>query len=379
MTSSRPFSIEIPPAAIEDLRERLARTRPTTFPAKGWSLGTDPGFLAEFLRSWSDFDWRAAERRWNAREQRIVTAGDAEIHVVRVAGVGEGEAMPLILTHGWPSSFVEFSRVIGPLSDPARFGGHPRDAFDVVIPSLPGFGFSPRLPAGETHPERIAGIWAEVMEELGYARFGAYGGDIGSHVTNFLGAAHPDRVVGVVTHHPALHPPLESGPPLTAAEEEYLAARAVSRPDRDDSYAAVQAGRPASLAPGLSDSPAGLAAWLLDKYRDWSDDHDAFPANLGLDALLEIVSLSWFSASIGTSFLPYIDDPATPALPPVTVPAGLLLTPEDAGYPREFAERTYTDIRFWSEPAPGGHFLALENPQRLVDGLREFFRPLRTS
>jgi epoxide hydrolase len=381
VTGVRSFEISVPDAVLDDLRVRLARTRPARGALAGWSAGTDPGYLASFVTSWAGaYQWRDTESLLNGLPQLLVSVAGADIHVFHVRArtpAAGAEPMPLVLTHGWPSSFFEFLPLIGPLTDPVAHGADPADAFDVVIPSLPGFGFSGPLPAGQNQPARVADAWVELMDQLGYRRFGAYGGDIGSHVTNFLGARHADRLIGIFTHHPELHPHLDGGRPLSAAEQRYLDQRA--RTDHDDSYAATQSARPNSLAPGLADSPAGLAAWILDKYRDWSDCRGDIESAIDRTTLLNIITLYWVTNSIGTSFLHYADDAETPPLPPVTVPAGLILTPEDGGYPLEFAERAYADIRLWRGPEPGGHFLALERPARLIRDLRDFYRPLRAS
>ncbi|SKB10414.1 epoxide hydrolase family protein [Aeromicrobium choanae] len=380
MNDVREFTIDIPPATLTDLRERLARTRFSPRVGDGWEAGTDPDYLAAFVASWADFDWGPTERAVNQIPQQLVRAGGADIHVLHVPARGDAVSpIPLVLTHGWPSSFFEFLPLIGPLTDPAGHGGDATDAFDVIIPSLPGFGFSEQLPQGPTEPSRIADLWVEVMEQLGYRSFGAYGGDIGSHVTNFLGANHPQRVLGVFTHHPNLHPQLDPAWPLSSAEQRYLEERSNDPGGHDDGYAAIQATRPNSLAAGLADSPAGLAAWLVEKYREWSDCEGDLESSIDRGTLMSIATLYWVTNTIGTSFLPYRDDDATPPLPPVTAPAGLILTPEDAHFPREFAARTYTDIQLWRGPEPGGHFLALEQPERLVRDLRDFFRPLRTA
>jgi pimeloyl-ACP methyl ester carboxylesterase len=283
--------------------------------------------------------------------------------------------VPLVLTHGWPSSVLEFSAVLPLLTEPGA-AGVPGFGFSVVVPSLPGTGWSGLPPEGPVEPARIAGLWAGLMTALGYERFGAAGGDIGAGVTNFLGANHPERVIGVHTHHPPLHPVLDPAEPLDDEEQAYLEARA-QQPGPDAGYVALQQTRPDTLAAGLSDSPAGLAAWILEKYHDWGDlgDDDLFTL-FPPDTLAGILSLYWFTNSIGTSFRPYVDDEATPPLPPVTVPAAVSLTPEDAAYPRRFAERTYRDLRQWRGPDRGGHFLALERPARLARDLADFFAPL---
>ena len=383
MNSVRDFVVDVPDSILVDLRERLGRTRFAPRLGDGWAAGTDPLYLANFVASWADgFDWYPTQQRINELPQKMVRAGGADIHVIHVHAVtGHGglAPIPLVLTHGWPSSFFEFQRIVGPLTDPARYGGDTADAFDVIIPSLPGFGFSTRLPHGPTEPAHIAQVWVELMDNLGCSRFGAYGGDIGSHVTNFLGANYPDRLIGIFTHHPNLHPDIDPAAPLSPVEEAYLEHRRDEATENDYSYADVQTARPNSLAAGLSDSPAGLAAWILEKYREWSDCAGDLESTIDRRTLLDIVTLYWVTNSIATSFLPYFNDADSPPLPVITVPAGLILTPEDATYPREFAARTYSDIRLWRGPEPGGHFLALEQPERLVRDLRDFYRPLRAT
>ncbi len=382
MALVREFTIDVPDATLVDLRDRLERTRFSLPIGEGWSAGTDPAYLADFVASWArDFDWRVTEQCVNRLPQKLVSVSGADIHVIHVPArrkAGQPPAIPLILTHGWPSSFFEFLPVIGPLTDPSEHGGDAADAFDVVIPSLPGFGFSTRFPGGPTEPSRIAAVWVELMDALGHRRFGAYGGDVGSHVTNFLGARHSERLIGVFTHHPNLHPDIDPSVPLSPAEERYLNRQAAPG-DHDDGYAAVQTTRPDSIAAGLSDSPAGLAAWLIEKYREWGDNGGDLESTIDRTTLMNIATIYWATNSIATSFLPYYYDAETPSLPPVTAPAGLTLTPEDADYPREFAARTYRDIRLWRGPEPGGHFLSLERPDRIVRDLRDFFRPLRAS
>ena len=253
----------------------------------------------------------------------------------------------------------------------------PDDAFDVVIASLPGFAFSGLPPAGPVTPPVIADLWARLMSDvLGYPRFGAYGGDIGSHVTGFLGARHRDRVLGIYTHHPNLHPVLDGARPLSAAEHSYLAARQAEH-GSDSGYAVIQSTRPDTLAAALADSPSGLAAWLVEKYRAWSDCGGDLESRFSKDTLLTMITLYWVTSTIGSSFRSYYDDDQAPPLPSVHVPAGITLTPEDRDYPREYAERSYPDIRQWTGPARGGHFLALEEPGVLAADLRAFFRPLR--
>jgi pimeloyl-ACP methyl ester carboxylesterase len=376
-----PFTVNVPDAVLRDLADRLARSRFPERTAAPWRAGTDPDYLRELVTYWhDDFDWRACERELNALPQFTVSIDGQRVHFVHVRAPGSGPArpaLPLVLTHGWPSSFLEMLPLVAPLTDPGSHGGDPDDAFDVVIPSLPGFAFSGLPPAGPVTPPVIADLWARLMTDvLGYPRFGAYGGDIGSHVTGFLGARHRDRVLGIYTHHPNLHPVLDGARPLSAAEQSYLAARQAEHGSADG-YAAIQSTRPDTLAAALADSPSGLAAWLVEKYRAWSDCGGDLESRFSKDTLLAMITLYWVTGTIGSSFRSYYDDDQTPPLPRVDVPAGITLTPEDRDYPREYAERSYPDIRQWTGPTRGGHFLALEEPGLLAADLRTFFRPLR--
>ena len=376
-----PFTINVPDAVLRDLADRLARTRFPERTAAPWQAGTDPDYLRELVTYWHDgFDWRARERELNALPQFTAGIDGQRVHFVHVRAPGSGPArpaLPLVLTHGWPSSFLEMLPLAALLTDPGGHGGDPDDAFDVIIPSLPGFAFSGLPPAGPVTPPVIADLWARLMNDvLGYSRFGAYGGDIGSHVTGFLGARHRDRVAGIYTHHPNLHPVLDGARPLSAAEQSYLAARPAEH-GSDSGYAVIQTTRPDTLAAALADSPSGLAAWLVEKYRAWSDCGGDLESGFSKDTLLTMITLYWVTGTIGSSFRSYYDDDQAAPPPRVDVPAGITLTPEDRDYPREYAERSYPDIRQWTGPTRGGHFLAPEEPGLLAADLRAFFRPLR--
>jgi pimeloyl-ACP methyl ester carboxylesterase len=375
------FAIDVPDDVLRDLADRLARPRFPQRTAAEWQAGTDPDYLRELAIYWRDvFDWRARERELNDAPQFTADIDGQRVHFVHVRAVGVQQGprpLPLILTHGWPSSFLEMLPLVARLTDPVRHGGRPEDAFDVVIPSLPGFAFSDLPASGPLTAPVIADLWARLMTQvLGYPRFGAYGGDIGSHVTGFLGARHPDLVTGIYTHHPNLHPILDSAQPFSVAEQHYLDAREAEH-SSDGGYAAIQSTRPDTLAAALTDSPVGLAAWLVDKYRAWSDCDGDLESRFSKDTLLTIVTLYWVTSTIGSSLRSYYDDDQAPPMPRVDVPAGITLTPEDRDYPREYAERSYPDIRQWRGPTRGGHFLALEEPELLTVHLRDFFRPLR--
>ena len=378
-TSIRPFRISVPDATLRDLRERLARSRFVEASDVAWKAGADPGYLRKLASYWLDvFDWRAREHDLNAVPQFTVSLEGAKVHFVHVRAANPTRApMSLVLTHGWPSSILEFLPLMRMLTDPVSHGADPEDAFDVVVPSLPGFIFSDLPPDGVVTASRVASLWTRLMTEvLSYRRFGAYGGDFGSHVTDFLGAHHPEHVLGIYTHHPCLSPDLSKAPPLTAAEQAYLAKNA-ALPKDGRGYAAMQSTRPDTLAAALIDTPIGLAAWLVEKYRAWSDCGGDIERRFDKDTLLSIVMLYWVSGCIGSSFRSYYNDKTAPPLPLVKAPSGFTVTSEDEGYPMEFARRSYGDIRQWRVASSGRHFLALEEPERLATDLRDFFRPLR--
>jgi pimeloyl-ACP methyl ester carboxylesterase len=379
--SIKPFSIDTPDSALSDLFERLSRSRFVEASDQPWKAGTDPGFLRELVTYWRHgFDWRARERELNALPQFSANLDGRSIHFLHLRAVPTvTSVIPLVLTHGWPSCFLELVPLLSRLTDPAAHGADPADGFDVVIPSLPGFLYSDLPTDGVVTPSRIADLWVKLMTDiLGYRRFGAYGGDIGSHVTGFLGATYFDQVLGIYTHHPNLSPDISKGSPVTPHEQAYLA-KVAAAPNDGRGYSAIQSTRPDTLAAALIDSPVGLAAWITEKYRAWGDCAGDVESRFGKDALLTIVTLYWLTGCIGSSFRNYYDDKIAPALPLVKVPTGITLTSEDEGYPLEFAQRSYADIRQW-RPAPrGGHFFALEEPDRLAVDLRDFFRPLRES
>ncbi|MBV9275720.1 MAG: epoxide hydrolase, partial [Verrucomicrobia bacterium] len=261
------FLINTPDATIHDLSERLARSRFTTATGQPWKAGTDPEYLRLLVHYWlAGFDWRAREQKLNSFPNFITNLNGRQVHFIHVRAVpSDPPPMPLVLTHGWPSCFLEFLPLARRLTDPESYGSDANDTFDIVIPSLPGFAFSDLPSDGIVTPPRIADLWKGLMTDvLGYQQFGAYGGDLGSHVTDFLGALHPDHVLGVYTHHPRLSPDLSKGPPPTPAEKAYLANRAAVSKD-GQAYAAIQGTRPDTLAAGLIDSPVGLAAWIIEK------------------------------------------------------------------------------------------------------------------
>ncbi len=376
--SVSPFRIDVPDDVLSDLRTRIGATRFTpASDSRPWAAGADPAYLRSLLAYWGGgFDWRAAETRLNRLPHYRAGIGGRNTHFVHVRAAGDRPGMPLILTHGWPSSFLEMLPLIPPLTDPAAHGGDPADAFDVVIPSLPGFLFSDLPADGVVTRDAVAETWHTLMtEELGYRRYGAYGGDIGAGVTSWLGALHPESVTGVHVIHPSA--PADPGE-LSEPERTFLAA--LDAYDvQDGGYSSIMCTRPDTIAAALQDSPAGLAAWIIDKFRDWSDCAGDLDGRFSRDDLLTLITLYWATGTIGSSFRQYYDWERTPPRPMVDVPAGVTMSAEPVfrDLPRRLAERSYSDIRQWRGPTAGGHFMPMEEPALLTTDLRDFFRPLR--
>lgn len=382
--SSRPepFRIAVPPGVLEDLRERIARTRwSEDSPGVGWELGMSPEYLRALLAHWRDgFDWRAREEELNRLSQFRAAVDGIGIHFVHERGEGP-RPMPLVLTHGWPSTFWEMSRLIPLLTRPSEHGGRAEDAFDVVAPSLPGCGFSDSGPA--MTKTRIAALWASLMTDvLGYRRFGARGGDIGSGVTAWLGLDRPDVVAGIHVSD-VLRPFLGPGPgspPLTIAERRFLDEERAWMA-AEGAYDHVQATKPSTLAAGLTDSPAGLAAWIVEKFRSWSDCGGDVERRFSKDDLLTNLTIYWATGTIASANRLYFDRDREPRFlgrgQRVEVPCAVTIFPADIDRPpREWGERAYR-VERWTEMPRGGHFAAWEEPELLARDLRDFFRPLR--
>lgn len=379
-----PFTLYVPEGDIADLRERLARTRlPDQAPGEPWAYGTDLDYLRGLIDYWrTDFDWRAQEAALNAFPQFRVKLHDIDLHYLHVPGSGP-DPMPLLLLHGWPGSVFEFLDIIPRLTDPGRFGGDARDAFTVVAPSLPGYGlsFSPgqkRFSVSEM-AECVAALMRDV---LGYSRFAAQGGDWGAAVASRLGYAHADRIIGI---HVNLLMAVARDPsafPNPTDEEKRFLDDLAHWMDEETGYQWIQGTRPQTLAYGLTDSPAGLAAWIIEKFRAWSDCGGDVESAIGRDRMLGNISLYWFTGAIGSSFWPYYarrhESPFMPPGQTIDVPSGYAEFPREiVKTPRSAAERVFTDLRRWSVMPKGGHFAALEQPELLAEEVRVFFRDLR--
>ena len=372
----RPFRIDIPQADLDDLRERLARTRwPDELDEAGWDYGIPLDVVRELADYWrAGYDWRAHERWLNSYQQFTTTIDGQNIHFLHVRSAEPG-AMPLIMTHGWPGSVAEFGDVIGPLTDPAGHGGDPADAFHLVIPSIPGYGFS-----GPTHERgwdtrRIARAWDELMGRLGYGRYGAQGGDWGSAISRELGVAHADHVAGVHLNMLTYRLPDDPGE-LTETEQARVAARQRFIAD-GQGYGAIQRTRPQTLSYGLTDSPAGQLAWIAEKFQAWSDGG---LAAIDRDWLLTNVSLYWLTGTAGSSARLYFETTRARSWARQArsqTPVGVAVFPREiAPSIRRFAELT-DNITYWSEFDRGGHFAALEVPELLVGDVQAFFRTVR--
>jgi microsomal epoxide hydrolase len=378
----RPFTIRVPAAVLADLEARLARTRLTDpLQESGWTHGTDIAYLRGLLDYWRDrFDWRAQERRLNQFEQFTTTVDGLSVHFIHRRSRHPG-AMPLLITHGWPGSFAEFVKIIGPLTDPEAHGGRPEDAFHVVIPSIPGFAFSeaPRQPGFD--PARIARLEAALMARLGYTRYGAQGGDWGSIISTQVALADPDRVAGLHLNMCVGAAPSGTDPNagLTDRERERLKARQAFQAE-ETGYQQIQGTKPQTLGVALNDSPAGLAAWIVEKFRTWCDCDGNPETVFTRDELLTNITLYWVTQSAATSARIYYENRHAPS------PAGArrIETPTAcADFPREviWSPRRWLEARYnitrWTEMPRGGHFAALEQPALLVDDIRAFFRGLR--
>ncbi|MGA8086610.1 MAG: epoxide hydrolase family protein, partial [Terracidiphilus sp.] len=348
----------------------------------GWEQGTELGYLQSLVAYWRDsFDWRAQEAELNRLAQFRAEVDRFSIHFVHERGVGPNP-LAIILTHGWPDSFTRYQKIIPLLTDPARHGGDPMDSFDVIVPSIPGFGFSSRPNLRGVNSFHVAELWAKLMtKELGYPRFAAAGGDIGSGVTRYLAATHPELLVGIHLTDIGILRDLLAPSGRTDLSEGELRYRSSASEwiAREGAYMSLQSTKPQTLAYGLTDSPAGLAGWIVEKFCAWSDCGGDLGRSFTEDELLTNIMIYWVTGTIGSSMRMYYENSHT--LPPIgriDVPTGIALFPADILLPpQEWAERRLQIARWTSMPR-GGHFAAMEEPELLADDIRAFFRPLRS-
>ncbi|MEO8654066.1 MAG: epoxide hydrolase family protein [Ramlibacter sp.] len=378
-TGIRPFRIAVADDVLRDLQARLRNTRwPEAQTVDDWRQGVPLAWMQDICRYWAEaYDWRAREASLNRFAQFVTTLDGLDVHFIHARSPHAG-AMPLVITHGWPGSVVEFSKVIGPLTEPTRFGGNAADAFHVVCPSLPGFAFSGKPAGTGWGVDRIARAWMALAARLGYDRYGAQGGDWGSAVTAAIGGLDPGHCAGIhVTLAMDTRPRVEGEP--TAEEQRALQGVKHYR-QWDSGYSKQQSTRPQSLAYGLTDSPAGQAAWILEKFWAWTDC-DGHPENIfSRDELLDNVMLYWVTACAASSARLYWESFGKGGERlPVDIPTGVAVFPKEIVTPvRRWMEPRFRNIRHWKEMPRGGHFAAFEQPELFVDEIREFFRTLRS-
>ncbi|WP_281783311.1 epoxide hydrolase family protein [Sinimarinibacterium flocculans] len=387
MTSIQEFRVDVPESVLTDLKERLARARiADDFGNDAWQYGTNGAYLRELVAYWKDgYDWRRQEREINRLPQFRTEIEGIPIHFVHVRGKGP-RPMPLILSHGWPWTFWDFHKLIGPLTDPAAHGGDPADAFDVVVPSLPGYGFSTPLRSTGINFWRTADLWVQLMARLGYERFSAYGADWGALITSQLGHKYADRLHGIHTNLPLpldlFFCPLPEASEF-AGDEQGWAERNAHFFGAESGYSAIQATKPQSLAYGLNDSPIAQCAWILEKRRTWSDCGGDVESVFSKDDLLTTVMIYWVTQSGGTAARYYYEcahnpwQPSHDRTPRVEAPSGVAIFENEVlHWPRQWIEKNY-DLRRYRRFAKGGHFAPAEQPELLTGELREFFRTVR--
>ncbi|MEH1127246.1 epoxide hydrolase family protein [Micromonospora sp. CPCC 206061] len=379
------FRISVDEGVLDDLRDRLRRTRwPEPGPVQDWSQGVPLDYLRELCRYWAEeYEWPVRQERLNALPQFRTTIDGLGVHFIHVRSP-HAEALPLVLTHGWPGSVVEFVKVIGPLTDPVAHGGAASDAFHVVCPSLPGYGFSDKPQQPGWTVDRIARCWSELVNRLGYSRYGAQGHDWGTSISTSLAQQHPDQVVGI-----HLVPPLAAPDPATfdaLTDAERRALEDLRRAGEwEDGYSLEQSTRPQTVGYGLVDSPAALCAWIIEKFRSWSDCDGDLESVFTRDELLDNLMLYWLPGTGASSARLYWESFRqvqqlfrSGTTDVVTAPTGCSIFPKENPRPsRRWAERRFANIHYWNEPTKGGHFAAFEQPELFVQEVRSCFRPLR--
>jgi pimeloyl-ACP methyl ester carboxylesterase len=376
----RPFRIDVPQADLDDLRDRLRRTRwPEPEPVDDWSQGIPLAYTRDLCDYWRrDYDWRAAEARLNGFPQYRTEIDGVDIHFLHIRSPHE-DALPLLMTHGWPGSVVEFGKVIGPLTDPERHGGDAADAFHLVCPSLPGYGFSGKPGRPGWGVQHIADAWAELMGRLGYQRYAAQGGDWGSTVTTALAIRHPEPLVGIHLNMVTVFPDRAAlgSEDLTPQEQAALASLAHYNQE-DSGYSKQQSTRPQTIGYGLVDSPAALCAWIVEKFWSWTDC-DGDPASvLSRDEMLDNIMLYWLPGTGASAARLYWESFRKPLPGPVTVPVGCSIFPKEIFRPsRRWAGQRFPRLHYWNELDQGGHFAAFEQPGLFTGEVRAAFRPLR--
>jgi pimeloyl-ACP methyl ester carboxylesterase len=373
-----PYSVSVSDDELVDLKSRLENTRwPEQETVSDWSQGAPLAAVRSLCDYWqNEYDWRRCENLLNSYPQFTTEIDGLNIYFLHIQSK-EAAAMPLILTHGWPGSIIEFLKVIGPLTDPVAHGGKAEDAFHVVIPSLPGFGFSQKPTATGWNLTRIARAWITLMKRLGYQSFFAQGGDWGAGVTTALGAINPPECLGVHLNMAMVYPSADDMAQLTSSEQKAIDKLQFYR-DYDSGYAAIQRTRPQTMGYGLVDSPVALAAWMYEKFYAWTDNDGRAEDALTTDEMLDNIMLYWLTSTGASSARLYWESYADIRGKPLHTPVGVSIFPDEIFQPsRRWAERVYSNIVYWNEVAKGGHFAAFEQPGIFVDEVRGCFKLLR--
>lgn len=375
------FNINVSDEILEDLKYRLDHTRfPEQLEDLDWERGTDINYLKSLVSYWRDeFDWRAQEEELNRFSHFHCEVDGIDIHFIHERGTGPNP-IPIILTHGWPDSFLRYKKLIPMLTDPASYGGNPEDSFDVIVPSVPNFGFSSQPKHGGMNNSHVSELFVKLMtEKLGYSKFAAAGGDIGSGVTRYLAFNHPDLLIGIhLTDIGIIKDLIASKDEELSEEELEYKKAATSWISNEGGYISIQSTKPQTIAYGLSDSPVGLAAWIVEKFRDWSDCSGDLSNSFSKDELLTNIMIYWITNTIGSSANMYYENVhSLPKLGYIKVPTGITLLPQDILLPpRKWAEKNL-NITQWTTVARGGHFTAMEEPMLLAKEMRKFFKTYR--
>jgi epoxide hydrolase len=375
-----PFEVHVPEAALDDLKRRLANTRwPNKEPVADWSQGVPLAKARALVEYWrTRYDWRRVERSLNALPQFRTQLDGLGVHFVHVRSKYP-DALPIVITHGWPGSVIEFLQVIAPLVDPTAHGGKPDDAFHVVIPSLPGFGFSDKPTEPGWRLPRIAKVWGDLMQRLGYTRYVAQGGDWGAGVTSWMAKQQLQGLAAVHLNLPILFPPPPAPPGGYAAAEQAALAQLGKYASDGSAYASIQGTRPQTLGYGIADAPVGQGMWIYEKFKEWTDNHGNPEDALGIDAMLDDISLYWFTDTAASSARLYYESFGKDFVRmPLALPVAVSIFRGDFfNPPKAWGDQTYSKLFYWNEVPKGGHFAALEQPELFVAELRKSFVKLR--
>ncbi len=375
------FQIHVPNEVLDDLNYRLDHIRwPDQLVTADWERGTDISYLQTLISYWREqFNWRKQETELNRFSQYRCNIDGADIHFVHERGK-EPNPIPIILTHGWPDSYIRYQKIIPMLTDPAQYGGDPEDSFDVIVPSLPGFGFSSLPNHSGVNNSSVSELWVKLMtEELGYKKFAAAGGDIGSGVTRYLALNHPELLIGIHLTDIGIIRGIMAAQDAELSEKELQYKKSAQAwIAQEGAYMSIQSTKPQTLAYGLSDSPVGLASWIIEKFRAWSDCQGNLQQRFYNDELLTNIMIYWITNTIGSSANIYYENMhSLPSMGHIDVPTGIALFPADILLPpKEWAERNLNIVR-WATMPSGGHFTAMEEPKLLAEDIRAFYKPFR--